>query len=390
MKLLGDLTPQQFLSEYWQQKPLLVRGAVADFKCPVTPEELGGLALEEDVESRLLQEQPEWQLRNGPFKEEDLTPLPDTHWSLLIQEINKHIPEFALLQDRFNFLPNWRLDDVMVSFAPEHGTVGPHADNYDVFLIQGPGRRRWQISHQPCGEEQLIPNLPLRVLKDFKPEQEWVLEQGDMLYLPPGVVHNGVALEDCITISVGFRAPSKVDLISRHFAEILAQMADSNEESFYEDSQRTLQLNPGEIAPADLNAIRTILREIPQQSDDELNHWFGCYTTAVPPGHYLPEPEQTLSGEALKQKINNAGSLWRSEYARFSYIDSAANPTDEPVLFVAGEAFAINREMMEGVKLLCGQRLMMLEEIEPHLGNNDLLQLITELYNLGALYLDDE
>ena len=123
MELLGGLTPQQFLSEYWQQKPLVVRGALAGFVCPVTPEEIGGLSMEEDVESRLLQAQPQWQLRNGPFKEEDLTSLPDSHWTLLIQEINKQVPEFALLQERFNFLPNWRLDDVMVSFSPEHGTV---------------------------------------------------------------------------------------------------------------------------------------------------------------------------------------------------------------------------------------------------------------------------
>ncbi|MDH3354649.1 MAG: cupin domain-containing protein [Chromatiales bacterium] len=384
--LLGGLTPQQFLSEYWQQKPLVVRGALPDFKCPITPEEIGGLSLEDDVESRLLQEQPEWQLRNGPFKEDDLTSLPDTHWTLLIQEINKQVPEFALLQERFNFLPNWRLDDVMVSFSPEHGTVGPHADNYDVFIIQGPGRRLWQISHQESGEEHLIPNMPLRVLKDFKPEQEWVLEEGDMLYMPPGVVHNGVSLEDCINISVGFRAPSKVDLISRHFAEILAEMADDNEESFYSDPGRLLQANPGEISAGDLNAIRSILREIPKKSDDELNHWFGRYTTAVPPGHYLPEPNKEIDASELRSKIERTGSLWRSEYARFSYIESEGNIA----LFVAGEAFSINHTMIEEVKLLCGQRLLELGEITPYLVNNDFLQLLTELYNLGALYLDDE
>ena len=386
MNLLGGLTPQQFLSEYWQQKPLVVRAALPDFECPVTPEELGGLSLEEDVESRLLQEQPEWQFRNGPFKEEDLTALPDTHWTLLIQEINKQVPEFALLQDQFNFLPNWRLDDVMVSFSPEHGTVGPHADNYDVFIIQGPGRRLWQISHQASGEEHLIPNIPLRVLKDFKPEQEWILEEGDMLYIPPGVVHNGISLEDSINISVGFRAPTKVDLISRHFAEILAEMADRDDESFYDDPGRILQSNPGEISAGDLNAIRAILREIPNKSDDELNHWFGRYTTSVPPGHYLPEPDEEIEPTALRTRIEDAGSLWRSEYARFSYIESE----DGLALFVAGEAFAINHEMVDGVKLLCGQRLLNLGEVEKYLSNSSFLQLLTELYNLGAIYLDDE
>ena len=389
MKLLGELTAQQFLSEYWQQKPLVVRGALPDFECPVTPEEIGGLSLEEDVESRLLQAQPEWQLRNGPFKEEDLTSLPDSHWTLLIQEINKQVPEFALLQERFNFLPNWRLDDVMVSFSPEHGTVGPHADNYDVFIIQGPGRRLWQISHQESGEEALIPNMPLRVLKDFRAEQEWILEEGDMLYIPPGVVHNGVALEDCINISVGFRAPTKIDLISRHFAEILAEMADmgeTEEESFYEDPGRIPQSNPGEISAADLSSIRAILRELPNQSDDELNHWFGRYTTSVPPGHYLPDPEESISAQALLKAIEKSGALWRSEYARFSYIES----NDQLALFVAGEAFAINHELFDAIKLLCGQRHLDLAEISPYLSNNDYLELLTTLYNMGALYFDDE
>lgn len=385
MNILGELTPQQFLSEYWQQKPLVVRGALAGFKCPVTPEEIGGLSMEEDVESRLLQAQPQWQLRNGPFKEADLTSLPDTHWTLLIQEINKQVPEFALLQERFNFLPNWRLDDVMVSFSPEHGTVGPHADNYDVFIIQGPGRRLWQISHQPSGEEHLIPDMPLRVLKDFKAEQEWILEEGDMLYMPPGVVHNGVSLEDSISISVGFRAPTQIDLVSRHFAEILAEMTDMNEteeDSFYEDPGRILQANPGEIAAGDLNAIRTILRDLPNQSDDELNHWFGRYTTSVPPGHYLPDPEESISEQALLKAIETSGAFWRSEYARFSYIKS----DNEFSLFVAGEAFAINQEIAEGIKLLCGQRRLELAEISSYLSNNDFLQLLTELYNMGAIY----
>lgn len=391
MKLLGDLTPQQFLSEYWQQKPLVVRGALSDFECPVTPEEIGGLSLEEDVESRLLQARPQWQLRNGPFKEEDLTALPDSHWTLLIQEINKQVPEFALLQERFNFLPNWRLDDVMVSFSPEHGTVGPHADNYDVFIIQGPGRRLWQISHQQSGEEHLIPNMPLRVLKDFKAEQEWILEEGDMLYMPPGVVHNGVSLEDSISISVGFRAPTKIDLISRHFAETLAIMSDeedesSDENSFYHDPDRILQTNPGEISARDLTAIRKILRELPSQSDAELNHWFGLYTTSVPPGHYLPEPEESISDKALLKSIEASGAFWRSEYARFSYIEA----NNELTLFVAGEAFVISHGIFDAIKLLCGQRQLELAEVAPYLANNDFLQLLTELYNMGAIYLDEE
>ena len=379
---LNGLPPETFLRDYWQKKPLLIKNALPDFVCPVAPEELAGLACEEGIESRLIQEQggdTPWLVRHGPFAEEDFLALPDTHWTVLVQEINKHIPEFALLQDRFAFLPNWRLDDVMVSFAPDQGTVGPHADNYDVFLIQGPGRRRWQLSYQESGPEQLIPGLPLRILKDFRPEEEYILEEGDMLYLPPGVVHHGVALENCITISVGFRAPAKVELLSGYVADALSQM---DTEAFYEDPDLAPQANPGEISAQAREKIRAIIRSLPLD-DESIDRWFASFTTDVRPGHYLPEPEEALPPAELLEALQQQGELWRSEYARYAYVNATDGITR---LYVAGEEFSLGSHLAFAAPLLCGQRVYTLSELSPHLNNVDFVALLSELYKIGAVY----
>ncbi len=382
---LNGIRVEEFLRDFWQKKPLLIRNALPDFVCPITPEELAGLACEPDVESRLVQEHGEtpWQVRHGPFTEDDFLALPESHWTVLVQEINKHIPEFALLQDRFAFLPNWRLDDVMVSFAPEQGTVGPHADNYDVFLIQGPGRRRWQLSYQEAGSDQLIPGLPLRILKNFVSEEEYLLEEGDMLYLPPGVVHHGVAVGDSITISVGFRAPAKVELLSGYVADALSQM---DTEAFYEDPDLAPQKNPGEITTQAREKIRTIIRSLPLD-DESIDRWFASFTTDVRPGHYLPEPEEALATERLLELLQQHGELWRSEYARYSYISPDKDFTR---LYVAGEEYTLGSHLDFAAPLLCGQRVYTHDALALHLGNTDFSDLLCELYNLGAVYFPDE
>ena len=383
---LGNLTVEQFLADYWQQKPLVIRNALPDFECPVTPEELGGLAMADEVESRLILEKDGatlWELKKGPFAEEDLTSLPDTHWTLLVQEANKHIPEFALLQERFAFLPNWRLDDVMVSFAPEHGTVGPHADNYDVFLIQGPGSRRWQLSYQACGSEQLIPGLPVRILADFQPEEEYILEEGDILYLPPGVVHHGVSLNDAITISVGYRAPAIAELAAAWCADTVSQL---DTERFYSDPDIEPREQPGLITQNELATLRNLLRDTLSRSDVDLDRWFASYTTDVKPGHFLPEPEGELSTGALLEELNHAGELWRSEYARYAYLEQGGNT----LLYVAGEEFPLAEELAFAAPLLSGQRVFTHSELLPHLATEGFADLLTALYNLGALYFPED
>jgi len=204
--MLGDIEPSEFLRDYWHKKPLLIRNAIPGFKGLLNPDELIELASLEDAQSRLVTfDKNRWSLENGPFEKRRFRKLPE-YWTILVQGVNHFLPEGAKLLGQFDFIPHARLDDLMVSFAPDGGGVGPHFDSYDVFLLQGMGCRRWQISAQQ--DSELIPDAPLRILARFEPEQEWILEPGDMLYLPPKYAHNGVAIGNSMTYSIGFRAPS--------------------------------------------------------------------------------------------------------------------------------------------------------------------------------------
>ncbi|HET6567122.1 MAG TPA: cupin domain-containing protein, partial [Rhodothermales bacterium] len=258
--LLGGLSPADFLAEYWQKKPLLVRGALPDFESPVSPEDLAGLACEPDVSARLILERGgdyPWQLRHGPFDEQDFADLAPTHWTLLVSEVDRWVPEVAALLDRFRFIPSWRIDDVMISYAPAEGGVGAHVDNYDVFLLQAKGQRRWQIGAGPVQEENLVPDIDIRMLRDFEPEEEWLLAPGDLLYLPPRIAHHGVAVGDCMTYSIGFRAPSYQDILTG-FLSYLAEQVDPL--ARYSDPDLKPQLHPGEIGPSALGKVRALLQ----------------------------------------------------------------------------------------------------------------------------------
>ncbi len=209
LTMLGGLTPAQFMKTYWQRKPLLVRQAFPGFKPPVSVAALKKMSRKDDIESRLIwKEQGQWQMENGPFGR--LPKMSEPDWTLLIQSVDVHEDAAAALMHQFRFVPDARLDDLMISLATVGGGVGPHFDSYDVFLLQAHGRRRWQFGMQK--DLSLIPDLPLKILQDFVPDQQYVLEPGDMLYLPPQAAHDGVALDECMTISIGFRAPDQAAL----------------------------------------------------------------------------------------------------------------------------------------------------------------------------------
>lgn len=209
LALLGGLTPSQFMKTYWQRKPLLVRQAFKNFKPPVSMATLKKMCKRDEVESRLVwQDQGEWNMEVGPFSR--LPKMSETHWTLLVQSVDIHDDAACALMNQFRFVPDARLDDLMISMATEGGGVGPHFDSYDVFLLQAQGRRLWKFGQQK--DLSLVPGLPLKILQNFEPEQEFVLEPGDMLYLPPHAAHDGIALDDCMTISIGFRAPDEAAL----------------------------------------------------------------------------------------------------------------------------------------------------------------------------------
>lgn len=250
LPLLGGLSPAQFMRRYWQKKPCLIRQAVPGAQPPLARAELFALAARDDVESRLLIQSPaQWKLRHGPFARRQLPPLTQPGWTLLVQGLDLHVPAAHELLGRFRFVPEARLDDLMISYASDGGGVGPHIDSYDVFLLQVHGRRRWRIG--PVKNPRLLPGKPVKILAEFAPTEDWVLEPGDMLYLPPRWGHDGIAVgDDCMTCSVGFRTPTPTETAR----DVLQRMIDALEapegEPHYRDPAGSATATPGLIPEA--------------------------------------------------------------------------------------------------------------------------------------------
>jgi 50S ribosomal protein L16 3-hydroxylase len=301
--LLGGLSPREFLARHWQRKPLLVRGALPRFADPVRLPELLALARRDDVESRLVTRAgARWSLEHGPFKRARLAALPARDWTVLVQGLDHVVPAAKRLLARFAFVPWARLDDVMVSYAAPRGGVGPHVDSYDVFLVQGMGRRRWRISGQR--DLAVDPRAPLRVLRGFRAEHEWVLEPGDMLYLPPGVVHEGVALEPCMTYSVGFRAPAANEL-AREFLAWLQERIDLA--GIYRDPGIAPARQPGRIPDDMIERIATMLDAIRWRRED-VARFVGSWLSE-PKAHVLFEPpERPLTRAAFARAVARRGA----------------------------------------------------------------------------------
>ncbi|MBW6392350.1 cupin domain-containing protein [Billgrantia antri] len=321
LSLLGGLTPAEFLRDYWQRQPLLIRGALADFESPLDPDELAGLACEEGVEARLIEEAgPDgpWQVSHGPFDEAVFGELPERDWTLLVQAVDHYVPEVAELLELFDFLPSWRLDDVMISYAPPGGSVGPHVDQYDVFLLQGLGRRRWQLGGKVPDDAPIIAGIDLRILERFEiePGDDWVLEPGDMLYLPPGWAHHGVSQsDDCMTYSVGFRAPSADEAITS-FADYLGEQLPPSLR--YGDAGMTPPSDPAELDDAALERMRHLILST---LDDpaQLAQWFGRVMTQPKYADQLVPSETSTDVEELVTLLQDGEALVRCPGSRFAW-----------------------------------------------------------------------
>lgn len=388
--LLGGLTADEFLADYWQKRPLLIRNAIPGFSSPISPDELAGLACEEEVESRLILERDgpgPWSVEHGPLPEERFAELPETHWTLLIQDCQRYVPELVQLMGRFDFIPSWRVDDVMASYAPAHGSVGPHLDQYDVFLLQAHGRRRWQISDNAVEPDNLLPGLALRIMREFEPTDEWVLEPGDMLYLPPNLAHYGVAVDHCITLSVGFRAPSHEELLAGFVDHLLASRSLSQR---YADPDLSPQAHPGEISAGALQRCRDMVRELildalHDDSSDGFDGWFGQFITDAKNEQTALPPEQTLNPERFVQLFRDRQTLYRSEYARFAYTahDGGAR------LFIDGRCHVLSPPLAPAAPLLCDRHHYPFALFEAVLTDGPdrvaFACLLTELYNEGYL-----
>ena len=374
--LLGHLSPDEFLDQYWQKKPLLVRQALAGFQCPLSAEELAGLSCEDEVNSRIVMEKDgdhPWQPIFGPMDEDTFARLPASHWTLVINDLEKIIPELAWLPDLFRFIPDWRFDDLMSSYAADQGSVGPHFDLYDVFIIQGMGRRRWQISTAEVSEDNQVRDTPLRIQHTFNAEQEWILEPGDMLYIPPNVSHHGVSLGESISFSVGFRAVSHADLLNDFIAHISQQLPAA---ATYTDADLKTQTNPGEITEQAIQRVRRIFSEYLTADHPEISRWFGRYMSD-PKSEYSQPPEQPIHDwpELLKQSQQQ--DLRRHPASRFAYQQQA----EQAMLFIDGHDYRVS---LDFARSLCKSREISRQSIEG--ASPEEQRLLLELYNSGCIY----
>jgi|SRR5579863_1111459 len=328
------MPPARFLRDYWQKRPLLIRGFFEHGVRAVAPNDLAGLACEEAALSRIVRSDPKhdcWRLRNGPFREAQFARLGQKNWTLLVQDVDKWDADVAALLDRFAFVPAWRVDDVMVSYATAGGGVGPHVDNYDVFLIQGLGQRRWRISADPDAPKEFRANSDLKLLREFAPTHDWTLDNGDALYLPPGVPHDGVALGECMTYSVGMRAPSQAELLL-DFAEHLAEPLGEGQR--YTDADLAPARDAHEIDDAALARVAVAMLQFTHVDKSTLAHWFGCFITRYRSAQVAAAPSRALSEAQVHRRLRGS-VLLRNPFSRFAWRRSGSGAE----LFAAGMAW---------------------------------------------------
>lgn len=419
---LGGLSAETFLRDYWQKKPLLVRNAFPDIAGLISPDVLAGLALEpgdendaeyysEDelegsytesgVESRLIrshinqQGQTQWQLTHGPFSEEQLKSLPDKDWTLLVQAVDMYYDGVAELLDLFSFIPRWRMDDIMISLAAPGGSVGPHYDNYDVFLIQGMGKRHWQIGEACSPQSALIQHPELRILADMATVQEWTLKPGDMLYLPPRIAHHGVAIDNCMTYSVGFRAPTLEDF----FDKITHQINTSTQANKrYQDPDLAIQKNTGWLSPHAVNKVQQMMMEALQDKDQIQD----CLAKLVSEPKYPLNYEELSNEESQDQPstkeflalLKQNTLICRDGYSRFVYTGYTGQADQVEKFYINGSEIPLPNENLELARelviQLCNKRYHSAESLGVYLNHTSLCKWFLSLYHKGYFYIQQQ
>ena len=371
-----------FLSHNWQKQPLLIRNPWENWHNPLEPDELAGLACEDDVESRLVTGDDSGRaMESGPFPEARFGQLGTGPWTLLVQAVDHHVPDVAGLVSPFRFVPNWRIDDVMVSYATNGGGVGSHYDNYDVFLVQGLGQRRWRVGPKCDAQTPLLPHNDLRLIADFQATDEWVLNPGDILYVPPCFAHEGVAVgDDCMTYSIGFRAPSQSELIEGWAEHVAGQIA---EEERYTDADLTLQAQPGEITPVAIERLHGLVMDA-LSDQAAFARWFG-QNNSLPKYESDWRPDKPVSQKALRACVAQGSRLLRNPASRFSFIRLGPK---ENLLFVDGESFSCEGSDSVLAERFCANEIVPLDP-DADL-STDTVALIGALINQGSLAFEDD
>jgi len=382
---LNKINISAFLNEYWQKKPLVIRGALPDFETPVSAEELAGLSLEEEVESRIVIQNGEkdYQLLKGPFDESTYESLPEENWTLLIQGMDRLVPEVTDILNDFDFLPRWRIDDIMISYATKGGNVGPHFDHYDVFLLQAAGKRNWKLTSQDCREDNYIQGVDLRLMETFTVEEDYVFEKGDVLYIPPKWGHHGVALDDeCMTYSIGYRTYRGQELWDS-FGDHLSEMGSFKE--LFMDPTWQADLNPGEITDESADQAQQLLTSV-LQDKALMKTWFGRFATQLDQvaAQQLPEPlseEETPDIEDFMGALQVEPGLIKDPVCRFAY----AIIESETKLYINGAIWETFGASEKFIAQLANQSFLTQEAIMLAGDNEGNIKLLFDLWKLQYL-----
>ncbi len=333
------MSPAMFLRKHWQKKPLLIRAAIKNFVSPISPDDLAFLACRRQALARLILGQGKrYSVRTGPFSAPDFANLPARNWTLLVQDVDKFDPEVRAIMQLFSFLPSWRLEDIMVSYAVRGGSVGAHVDQYDVFLLQAAGHRRWQIDQRAHACKAFVAGAPLKILQQFDPDFDQVLAPGDMLYLPPGAPHHGVAVDDqCMTFSIGLRAPSIGELL-----ESFAQRFLDLDTERLTDPELDMTSTPAIIDPAQLRRVRSALKNSLELPEDIFADWFGRFITGYRSIRLSSKPKaRAVNMGKIRERL--AASMVLSKPAELR----TALRFDQQTLYVAGLSIALSRRLQK-------------------------------------------
>jgi 50S ribosomal protein L16 3-hydroxylase len=378
---LANFDVDLFLRDYWQKRPLLIRNPWSEWRNPLEPDELAGLACTENVESRLITASADrLAMEAGPLPESRFGELGKAPWTLLVQAVDHYVPDVAALIEPFRFVPNWRIDDVMVSYATDGGGVGPHFDQYDVFLVQGLGKRRWRVGPHCDSTTPLLPHEDLGLIANFEATGDWILEAGDILYVPPGFAHDGVAVgHDCMTYSVGFRAPSRAELIEGWCDHLAEQLPDDDR---YADVDLTRQDNPGEISAEAIGRLHAMAMEA-LSDRDEFARWFGTHNSVPKYPEADWRPEEPIGEEAVQDLLSQNVPLIRNPASRYAFI----RQDDAVLLFVDVECFECAGDTLPLAESLCAAPIL---TVDPALARSAAVRtLIAALIDQGSLAFDD-
>tara|TARA_B100001057_G_scaffold463919_1_gene518585 strand:- start:495 stop:1640 length:1146 start_codon:yes stop_codon:yes gene_type:complete len=375
---INNLCEQEFLNQYWQKKPLLIKQGFTDFQDPIEAEELAGLAMEESIESRIVtNHNNDWQAYQGPF--EDFEKLTEQHATLLVQAVDHWHSDAAQLLQPFRFIPNWRIDDLMISYSTPKGGVGPHLDQYDVFIIQGEGKRHWRVGLPDPTLKQFAQNKKLLQVEQFEAVIDCILEPGDILYIPPGCPHEGYAIENALNYSVGFRAPNQQDLFSS-FADHVID-TDSGQKR-YTDHTLALRDSKGELLQSETDKVKTLMQAL-LNNDELFKHWLGNTLSQAKHEMDLAPLEEPITCEQMSDLIaNNAEEFERLGGVRAIY----QQLEDTLLLSINGENYPLPLCDLNAVKLLTDHDYVNTDDLNAVQPSLVFIQTFTTLVNEGLWF----